>query len=76
MGRKHNDVFVLGPESLDFDADFESGDETKAEPAARAGQSRAPRPVSVTAGSKPRRGLAHRPPPATPRSPARIRPRG
>lgn len=61
MGRKHNDVFVLGPEPLDFDADFESRDETKAEPAARARPEPGATAGPAPAGSQHQRGLGHRP---------------
>lgn len=61
MGRKHNDVFVLGPEPLDFDADSGLGDERKAEPAARARPEPGAPARTVEAGSQPQRGLGHRP---------------
>jgi hypothetical protein len=54
MGRKHNDVFVIGPEPLDFE-DSGFGDEKKAEPDRETAAREDP------SASRPSPGLGHRP---------------
>lgn len=67
MGRKHNDVFVLGSEVLPSDL----RDEKKSKPAARARPEPGATAGPVAAGSQPQRGLGHRP---LSRHPAATRP--